>query len=198
VVFWSAWNGGTLESLPSNAVTQVDLFALSTCVKRGSPARDCTGPASLSTQFNGVRNVRSFVKTVHQHSKLALISIDGSSNPNWYFPCNRSHLAVFAHRLVRYVKANRFDGIDLDIEQEAGTGKPALTAADLRECTRAVSRDARAVETALGRTPLVSSDVDPTTNFDIGRIQNPYVRQFNAMSYGAGGSALAAQIGALE
>jgi hypothetical protein len=198
VVFWLAWDGGSLGSLPWSSVTQLDLFSLSTCVRRGHPAPDCTGPSSLSTKFNGVRNVRSFVKTVHSHGKLALISIGGSSNPNWYFPCNRSHVAAFARRLVRYMKSNRFDGIDLDIEQDAGTGKPALTASDLRACTRAVSHDAKAIKTALGRTPLITSDVDPTTAFDIGKIQNPYLRQFNAMTYGASGSTLAAQISALE
>jgi hypothetical protein len=198
VLFWLAWDGGKLNAIPWNAVTQVNLFSLSTCSRRGHPAADCTGPTSLSTRFNGVTNVRSFVRTVHAHGKLALISIGGSTNPNWYYPCSPAHVAAFAQKLVRYMRTNGFDGVDLDIEQDAGTGKPALTAADLRACTRAVYRDAKAVKTALGGVPLVTSDVDPTTDFDIGRIQGPYVDQFNAMSYGAKGSALASQIGALE
>jgi hypothetical protein len=45
--------------------------------------------------------------------------------------------------------------------------------------------------------PLITSDVDPTTDFDIARIQKPYVDQFNAMSYGAKGPTLASQIEAL-
>lgn len=44
---------------------------------------------------------------------------------------------------------------------------------------------------AVLRESLITSDVDPTTDFDIGELQNPYVDQFNAMSYGASGSALA-------
>jgi hypothetical protein len=198
VLFWLAWDGGHLKAIPWNAVTQVDLFSLSTCVVAGNPATDCAGPTSLSTKFNGVSNVSAFVSTVHRHGKLAMISIGGSSNPNWYYPCSPSNVAAFAANLVSYMKSHRFDGVDLDIEQDAGTGSPALTASDLGACTRAVSDDAKAVRTVRGRTPLVTSDVDPTTNFDIGQIQNPYVDQFNAMSYGASGAALASQVTALE
>lgn len=198
VLFWLAWDDGHLNTIPWDAVTQVDLFSLSTCVGAGKPATDCAGPASLSTNFNGVSNVRAFVSTVHRHGKLAMISIGGSTNPNWYYPCSPSNIAAFARNLVSYMNSNRFDGVDLDIEQDAGTGSPVLTAGDLRACTRAVSDDAKAVRTARGRTPLITSDVDPTTNFDIGRIQNPYVDQFNAMSYGASSSALASQIRTLR
>jgi len=198
VLFWLAWDGGSLKTIPWKAVTQVDLFSLSTCVGAQQPAADCTAPTSLSAKFNGVSNASSFVRTVHRHRRLAIISIGGSTNPNWYYPCNASNVAAFASNLVRYMRSNGFDGIDLDIEQDAGTGNPVLTAADLRSCTKAVHHDANAVKTALHRTAIVTSDVDPTTNFDIGRIQNPYVDQFNAMSYGANGSALASQITALE
>jgi GH18 family chitinase len=198
VLFWLAWDGGTLGKIPWRAVTQVDLFSLSTCTTAGHPAADCTGPTDLSAQFNGVSRVRSFVTTVHQHGKLALISVGGSDNPDWYYPCNPSNVATFASNLVDYMRSNGFDGIDLDIEQDAGTGSPTFTASDLQACTQSVRDDAKAVKTARGRVPLITSDVDPTTNFDIGRIQKPYVDQFNAMSYGAKGSALAAQIAALE
>lgn len=198
VLFWLAWDGGHLNRIPWKAVTQVDLFSLSTCVRPGRPAPDCTGPTSLSRAFNGVSHVRAFVRTVHRHGKLAMISIGGSTNPDWYYPCSRSHVAAFARHLVGYMRSNGFDGIDLDIEQDSGTGRPALTAADLRACTRTVYRDAKAVGTERGGTPLITSDVDPTTDFDIGRIQRPYVDQFNAMSYGARGRTLAAQIRALE
>lgn len=198
VLFWLGWDGGHLGTIPWNAVTQVDLFSLSTCVKAGDPAPDCTGPTSLSQQFNGITNARSFVSTVHQHGKLAMISIGGSSNPNWYYPCRPGSVSAFARNLVDYMKSKGFDGIDLDIEQDATTGHPALTASDLRACTRTVYEDARALKTARGSVPLITSDVDPTTNFDIGHIQNPYVDQFNAMSYGARGSTLASQISALE
>jgi hypothetical protein len=198
VLFWLAWDGGHLKKIPWHAVTQVDLFALATCVSAGHPAKDCTGPTSLSLMFNGVRGVRRFVSKVHRHHKLALISIGGSTNPNWYYPCNPQNVAAFASNLVGYMRTNGFDGIDLDIEQDARTGTPALTAADLLACTQAVYDDAKATTTALGRVPLITSDVDPTTNFDIGQIQNPYVDQFNAMSYGARGRTLASQIRALE
>jgi GH18 family chitinase len=198
VLFWLAWDGGHLKTIPWNAVTQVDLFSLSTCVKAGKPATDCAGPTSLSTKLNNVSHVRAFVNAVHRHGKLAMISVGGSTNPNWYYPCSPANVAGFARKLVSYMRSNRFDGIDLDIEQDAGTGSPVLTAGDLQACTRAVSDEAKAARSARGRTPLITSDVDPTTNFDLGRIQNPYVDQFNAMSYGASGGALASQIRALE
>lgn len=198
VLFWLGWDGGRLARIPWRTVTQVDLFSLATCIRAGDPAPDCTGPSALSTTFNGVRHARAFVNTVHRHGKLAMISIGGSTNPNWYYPCSPSHVALFAHNLVSYMRSRGFDGIDLDIEQDAGTGHPALTASDLRACTEAVYRDAGATRTARGRIPLISSDVDPTTNFDIGRIQGSYVDQFNAMSYGARGHRLARQIRALE
>ncbi|MBV9212870.1 MAG: hypothetical protein JOZ25_04395 [Actinobacteria bacterium] len=198
MLFWLAWDGGRLKKIPWNAVTQLDLFSLSTCVKAHDPAPDCSGPTSLSREFNGVGHVGSFVRTVHRHGKLAMISIGGSTNPNWYYACRPSNVAAFAQNLVRYMKSRGFDGVDLDIEQDAGTGKPVLTAADLRACTRAVHDDAIAAKTSRGRKPLITSDVDPTTDFDIGRIQKPYVDQFNAMSYGARGSALASQVKALR
>lgn len=94
------------------------------------------------------------------------------TNPNWSYPCSRSNVAVFASDLVSYVRSNRFDGIDLDIEQHAGTGSLVLTAADLRACTQAVYDDANAAKSAPAAKPLVTSDVDATTDSDIGRIQN--------------------------
>jgi glycosyl hydrolase family 18 (putative chitinase) len=198
VLFWLAWDGGKLSKIPWHDVTQVDLFSLATCVSSGHPFADCTGPTSLSEADNGVSHVRSFVRTVHAHHRLALISIGGSDNPDWYYPCSPSNVAAFASNLVHYMKSNGFDGIDLDVEQDAGTGSPVFTADDLRACAKAVHDDAKAVRTARGRVPLITSDVDPTTNFDIGKIEKPYVDQFNAMSYGAKGSALGAQIKALE
>jgi GH18 family chitinase len=198
VLFWLAWDGGSLRRIPWKAVTQVNLFSLATCVGMGRPAADCTGPTALSRKFNGVHHVASFVRMVHRHRKLAIISIGGSTNANWYYPCSPSNVTAFASNLVNYMQSNGFDGIDLDIEQDANTGTPALTAADLQACTKAVHDDAKAVRTEQGRVPLITSDVDPTTNFDIGQLQNPYVDQFNAMSYGAKGRSLASQITALE
>jgi hypothetical protein len=198
VLFWLGWDGGKLRTIPWNAVTQVDLFSLATCVKAGDPAPDCAGPTSLSQQFNGVTHPRSFVRTVHRHRKLAIVSTGGSTNPNWYYACDPSDVDGFAANLVAYMNSNGFDGIDLDIEQDAGTGNPALTADDLRTCTETVYRDAKATRTSRGRAPLITTDVDPTTNFDIGHLQAGYVDQFNAMSYGVHGSKLASEIKALE
>jgi len=46
--------------------------------------------------------------------------------------------------------------------------------------------------------PLATSDVDPTTQYDFGQIENPYVEQFNALSYGASGPKLESQINTPE
>jgi Glycosyl hydrolases family 18 len=200
VVFWLAWDGGTLSSLPWSAVTQVDMFSLASCVSSGDPEPDCSGPTSVDTEFNGVNNadVSGFVSTVHQNGALAIITIGGSTNPNWYYPCNGSNAATFAQNLVNYMQSNGFDGVDLDIEQDPTTGSPAFTSADLQACVEDVYNDAKAIKTQAGKTPLVTADVDPTTDYDIGQIEEPYIDQFNAMSYGATGSTLASQIHALE
>ena len=126
-----------------------------------------------------------------------MISIGGAMNPNWSYPGNPSHVAAFASNLVSYVKVNRFDGIDLDIEQDAGTGNPPSRRAIFGHAPRQCSH-AKASRTARGGTPLITSDVDPTTNFDLAQLQNPYVDQFNAMSYGTSRSGLASQIRALR
>jgi GH18 family chitinase len=187
-----------LSSLPWNAITQVDLFSLSSCVSSGDPESDCTGPTSIDTEYNGVSDPASFVSAVHAGGKLAIITIGGSTNPNWYYPCNGSNAAVFAQNLVNYMQSNGFDGVDLDIEQDTTTGSPAFSAADLQACAEDVYNDAKAIRTQAGNTPIVTADVDPTTDYDIGQIEEPYVDQFNAMSYGATGSTLASQINALE
>ncbi len=199
VVFWLAWDGGRLSSLPWDAVTQVNLFSLATCVRAGDPAPDCSGPASISHDYNSVRNVASFVNTVHRHGKLAIITIGGSTNPNWNYPCQSANVDRFAHNLVNYMQSNRFDGIDLDIEQDpGGLADRSFSKSELTNCVRTVVDDAKAVKTVQGARPLVTADVDPTTDFDIGADEAPYIDQFNAMSYGAIGSTLASEIKALE
>lgn len=200
VTYWLAWVGGDPATIPWNAVTQADVFSLATCVSAGDPSPDCTGPSAIDTQFNGVSNanVAGLVNAAHQHGRRAIITIGGSTNANWAYPCSSGNVAAFAQNLVNYMRANGFDGVDLDIEQDTPTGNPTFTAADLQACAQDVYKDAKAVRTAAGNVPLVTSDVDPTTDFDIGKIEEPYVDQFNAMSYGATGSQLSQWITNLE
>ncbi len=196
VLFWLAWDGGTFTTIPWKAVTQVDLFSLTTCTSAVNS--ECSSPSSIDTAFNSVNqvNLPQFVSSAHQHNRKAIITIGGSTNPNWAYPCSPADVTAFAQNLVNYMRSNGFDGIDLDIEQDVGTG--GFTAAELKACTQDVYDDAKAVKTATGAVPLVTSDVDPTTSFDIGQIENPYIDQFNAMSYDATGSELATWITNLE
>ncbi len=184
MLFWLAWDGGNFTTIPWKAVTQVNLFSLATCTSVVNSG--CSSPSSIDTVFNSVNeiNVPQFVSTAHQHHRKAIITIGGSTNPDWAYPCSPANVSTFAQNLVNYMRTKGFDGVDLDIEQDPGTG--TFTAAELRACTQDVFDDAKAVKTSTGAVPLVTSDVDPTTDLDIGQIQNPYIDQFNMMSYQQG------------
>lgn len=198
MLFWLAWDGGNVSTIPWNAVTQADLFSLATCTD--NVTSDCPTPSSLDESLNSVNQVdiAQFVSAAHQHNRKAIITVGGSTNPDWAYPCSPANVTAFAQNLVNYMRTKGFDGIDLDIEQDPNSGNPTFTAAELQACTQDVYDDAKATTTATGAVPLVTSDVDPTTNFDIGHIQNPYIDQFNAMSYAAIGSQLVSWITNLE
>ena len=200
-MYWLGWDHDVaLSSLNWSGVTQVDDFSLASC-DPGDPrsvADGCTDPAGVDPWFNTVGDPSSFVSTVHAHGKLAIITLGGSTNPNWHVPCQPANVAAFAHNVVKYMQSSGFDGIDLDVEQDPGIGNPPFTAADLKACAQQIYSDAKAVKTAAGKVPLVTSAVDPTTDLDIGRIENPYVDLFNAMSYASSVSAQEADIANLE
>ena len=186
VAYYLGWVGGGLSGVPWNAVTQMDMFSLATCTS--TVTSSCPTPASLNSSLNSVptgSSLSSWVGTVHANGRLAMITIGGSTNPNWYYACDSADAATFASNLVSYMQTNGFDGIDLDEEQDANTGSPEFTTADLVACAQDIYQDAKAVKTAAGNTPLITADLNPTYETDIDSDIAPYVDQVNMMLYGS-------------
>ncbi len=204
VAFWTGWESNvSVSQIPWTAVTEVNLMAVEPCNATGTT--DCPTYSSINTDVNAIQcctNVPQLVSTIHANHKLALITIGGSGNLDWYYPCNSSDVSAFASNLVDYMQTNGFDGIDVDIEQDPTTGSPVFSTADLIACITDIYNDAKAVTTAAGKTPLVTADVDPTTNYDIGADELGHVDWFNMMGYDStcadGCARVAQEIGFLE
>ena len=175
VAFFPAWETNmTVSQIPWNAVTQVDLFALQT-----------TAGTGLDTSSLGINqmNVPQWVSTVHQHNRLAIITVGGISDQHWDTACNDTNRSGFVSNLINYMVSNGFDGIDIDIEQ-TNWGSMQPPAAPWDTCVQAIAQAAHAATTAAGAKPIVSTDVDQTW-------MDPYVAgfasypdQFNLMGYG--------------
>lgn len=173
VAFWLGWDSSTTESqIPWNAVTQVDLFALQT-----------TAGSGLDTSLlNATGNVANWVSTVHQHHRLAIITIGGISDQHWDTACSSTYRSAFVSNLVNYMVSNGFDGVDIDIEQN-NWGSQSAPVAAWDTCVQAISQAAHATTTKAGALPIVSTDVDQTW-------MDPYIAgfaafpdQFNLMGY---------------
>jgi hypothetical protein len=181
VAFWLAWSGSIRESqIPWNAVTQVDLFALTTNTNTSSCTSDCT---TLNTSLNGLSrmNVASWVSTIHQQGKLAIISIGGSTDQDWIHACAPANLPGFASELTDYMVSNGFDGVDIDIEALQGSGAQLSLWAS---CVQAISQAAHAATTQAGKTPIVSTDVDQSWMDSAVSKFEQWPDQFNLMYYG--------------
>ncbi len=181
VAFWLAWSGSIQESqIPWDAVTQVDLFALTTTTDTSGCSSNC---ASLDTSQNGISrmNVSSWVSTIHQNGKLAIISIGGSTDQDWANACAAANLPGFTSKLVNYMVSNGFDGIDLDIESLSGSGNQlSLWTA----CEQSIAQAAHSATTQAGAIPLVSTDVDQSwMDAAVARFEQ-WPDQFNLMYYG--------------
>ena len=167
VAFWLAWSGSLAESqIPWRAVTQVDLFALKT-----------TDGTALDTTSNGLSNmnVPAWVSMIHQHGKLAMISIGGSNDQDWVDACNSTNISGFTTNLVHYMVSNGFDGVDIDIESSPS---------NWATCVQAIAQAAHEVTTHADKTPIVSTDVDQSWMApDVARFY-PWPDQFNLMYYG--------------
>ena len=186
VAFWLAWDGSMSPSqIPWNAVTQVDLFALQT-----------TAGSGLDTSLiSSVNSVPQWVATVHQHKRLAIITVGGISDQHWDTACNDTNRSGFVSNLIKYMVSNGFDGVDIDIEQTNWGSQQAPVAA-WDTCVQAIAQAAHAATTAAGAKPIVSTDVDQTW-------MDPYVAgfasypdQFNLMGYtnNCNNSCMAAQV----
>jgi hypothetical protein len=167
VTFWLAWSGSLAESqIPWNAVTQVDLFALKT-----------TDGTALDTTSNGISNmnVPAWVSMIHQHGRLAMISIGGSNDEDWVDACNSTNISGFTTNLVNYMVSNGFDGVDIDIESSPS---------NWASCVQAIYTAAHAATTQAGKTPIVSTDIDESWMDSEVATFYQYADQFNLMYYG--------------
>jgi hypothetical protein len=128
-------------------------------------------------------NVPQWVANVHANHRQALITIGGIDDQNWQNACNNTYRGAFVTNLVNYMKSNGFDGIDLDIEDNAWSAVTAPVAA-WDTCVQAIANAAHATTTAAGARPIVSEDV--TTNWMGSYVADDvaYIDQFNLMTYG--------------
>ena len=159
---------------PWNAITQDNLFALQT-----------TAGSSLDTTSQGLGsvNVPQWVANVHAHHRLALITIGGIADQHWEIACNDTYRSAFVTNLITYMRANGFDGIDLDIEDDVWSAQGPPSAA-MTTCVKAIATAAHATTTAAGARPLISEDVTtPWMGSWVAPFQS-YIDQFNLMTYG--------------
>ena len=178
---WLAWSNSVKESqIPWNGVTQVALDSLTSSTAGSSCSSDCT---TLNTAQNGINrmNVTNWVSVIHQHKKLAIISIGGSTDQNWASACSAANLAGFARKLVSYMVSNGFDGVNLDIESLGGTGRQLALWGN---CVRTISQDAHAAKTRAGKTPIVAEDVDQSWIDSTIANFSKWPDQFQLMYYG--------------
>jgi chitinase len=161
-------------AIPWNDVTEVNLFAIQTTA--GS-SLDITGEGLSSL------DVPQWVANIHTHHRLALITIGGIDDQHWEIACNDTYRSAFVSNLVTYMKANGFDGIDLDIEDDvwSAQGPPS---APMTTCVKAIATAAHAATTGVDTRPLISEDITtPWMGSWIAPFQ-AYVDQFNLMTYG--------------
>jgi hypothetical protein len=181
VTFWLAWSGQIQESqIPWNAVTQVDLFSLTTTTDTSGCSTDCT---SLDTSQNGIirMNVPAWVSTIHKEGKLAMISIGGSTDQDWVNACAPGNLPGFTRKLISYMVSNGFDGVDIDIESLSGSGSQMDLWAG---CEQSIAQAAHAAVTQAGGIPIVSADVDQSWMDSAVAEFEQWPDQFNLMYYG--------------
>jgi len=154
-------------NIPWNDITQVELFNLATSA----------GPALDKSNIQNI-NVPQWVATAHAHPGIkTLVQIGGEGNNNWGTACNDTNRAQFVQNLINFATTNKFDGVDLDIEDgpwsAIGPPNPAMTT-----CIEAISNAAHAAGLMLSQ--------DVITNW-----QGPwlapsqaYVDQYQLMTFG--------------
>jgi hypothetical protein len=187
--YYAAWEdtSGMEATIPWSDITELDLMAVEPCYPGAGSSSDCPTNASVDTDVDGFRdmNVASWVNLVHAHGKLALLAIGGSSvNGEWYYPCEPSNAGQFASNLVSLMQQYGFDGINIDMEQDPGSGSPEFTTAMFDACLQDISSDLANTTTAEGKRPVFTGYADPTTNYDIGADEDPYVSYILSGGYG--------------
>jgi chitinase len=107
----------------------------------------------------------------------------GIADQHWEIACNATYRSAFVANLITYMKANGFDGIDLDIEDDVWSAQGPPSAA-MTTCVEAITTAAHATTTAAGARPLISEDVTtPWMGSWVAPFQSS-IDQFNLMTYG--------------
>jgi hypothetical protein len=178
---WLAWETSVPEAdIPWNDVTQVGLDMLTTNTTTSGCSSNCT---TLNTSQNSIdrMDLPTWVSMVHQHGKLAIIDIGGSTDQDWANACSSSNLPGFASELVNWMVTNGFDGVNLDIESLSGAGAQLTLWAN---CVQTIAQDAHAARTQAGKTPIVAEDVDQSWMDGAVAQFSQWVDQFQLMYYG--------------
>ena len=161
------WAPVAAAKLPWRSINELVLFNLAT---KNGPGLDTANISNI--------NVPKWVATVHAHPGVkAIVAIGGEGNDNWGHACSDANRAQFVQNLVGFATSNRFDGIELDIEDGPWSAQNAPVAA-MTNCIQAVAAAAHSAGL------FVSADV--VTNW-----QGPWyapskasVDQYNLMTYG--------------
>jgi Glycosyl hydrolases family 18 len=178
---WLAWETSVPEAdIPWNDVTQIGLDMLTTNTTTSGCSSNCT---TLNTSQNSIdrMDLPAWISMIHQHGKLAIIDIGGSTDQDWANACNASNLPGFASELVNWMVSNGFDGVNLDIESLSGSGTQLTLWAN---CVQAIAQDAHAARTQAGKTPIVAEDVDQSWMDEAVAHVSQWVDQFQLMYYG--------------
>jgi hypothetical protein len=176
MVFDLGWD--RTKKMPWSALTEADLFTIFTE----------NGPA-LDTHLIRNINVSAWVRAAHAHGVKAFISIGGAGNNNWGNACNDTNRAQFVQNLVGYATSHRFDGIDLDIEDDPWAAQNPPVAA-MTNCIEAISNAAH--PSGL----LLSADVVTNWQGPWYAPSQAYVDQYNLMTYGANVARIQADVAA--
>jgi hypothetical protein len=161
------WAPVSPAKLPWAAINQLILFNLAT--KQG-PGLDASNIENI--------NVPVWVATAHAHPGVkAIIAIGGAGNDNWSYACSDANRAQFVQNLVGFATSNRFDGIDLDIEDGPWSAQRAPVAA-MTNCIEAISNATHSAGMFL------SADVITNWQGPWYAPSQVYVDQYNLMTYG--------------
>jgi len=154
-------------NLPWNDLNQLILFNLAT---ENGPGLDASNIENI--------NVPMWVATAHAHPGVkAIIAIGGAGNDNWGNACSNTNRAQFVRNLVGFATSNRFDWIDLDIEDGPWSAQNPPVAA-MTNCIEAISVAAHSAGL------LLSADVITNWQGPWYAPSQSYVDQFNLMTYG--------------
>jgi hypothetical protein len=161
------WAPVAPAKLPWASINELTLFNLATQ----------NGPALDKSNIENI-NVPRWVAMVHAHPGVkAIIAIGGAGNDNWGRACSDANRAQFVENLVGFATANRFDGIELDIEDGPWSAQGPPVAA-MTTCIETIS-------TATHSAGLfVSADVVTNWQGPWYAPSKAYVDQYNLMTYG--------------